>query len=103
MARIVRSPRAKRDIIEALAYTMERWGAEQARKYADLIEEALVVLANDPERGKPRDDVRAGIRAFHIAQRGRPARHIVFYRVRANNVEIVRLLHDAMDFAQHLP
>ena len=102
MARLIRSPRAKRDIVEALKYTHERWGTDQAREYAALIHDALVAIAADPERGKPRDDVRAGIRALHIGQRGRPARHILFYRINAAGiVEIVRLLHDAMDFVKH--
>ncbi|HEX7604480.1 MAG TPA: type II toxin-antitoxin system RelE/ParE family toxin, partial [Polyangiaceae bacterium] len=98
------SPRAKRDLVEVLEYTKARWGKDQAREYAKLIKEALVAIANDPQRGSPRDDVRPGILAFHIGQRGRPARHILFYRLGATGtVELVRLLHDAMDFERHLP
>ena len=104
MARVIRSPRAKRDIIEVLEYTKERWGKAQGREYGELIKEALVAIANDPQRGKSRDDVRSGILAYHISQRGRPARHVLFYRIgTTGTVEIVRLLHDAMDFEQHLP
>ncbi len=104
MARIIRSPRAKRDIVEVLQHTKERWGIGQAPEYADLIQEALGAIAADPQRGKQRDDVRPGLRALHISQRGRPARHVLFYRTNATGtVEIVRFLHDAMDFVQHLP
>jgi toxin ParE1/3/4 len=104
MALVIRSPRAKRDIVETLQYTKERWGVDQAREYAVLVQDALATIAGDPERGKPRDDVRPGIRALHIRRRGRPARHILFYRISATGtVELVRFLHDAMDFAQHLP
>jgi toxin ParE1/3/4 len=104
MARVIRSPRSKRDIIEVLKYTRERWGAAQAREYAELIKEALVAIASDPQCGKSRNEVRPGILAHHISQRGRPARHILFYRINATGtVEIVRLLHDAMAFEQHLP
>lgn len=104
MARVIRSPRAKRDIVEVLEYTMERWGKAQAREYGELIKQALVAIATDPQRGMPRDDVRRGVLAYHISQRGRPARHIVFYRIgTTGTVEIVRLLHDAMDFERHLP
>src|SRR5687768_14473004 len=104
MARVIRSPRAKRDIVETLTYTTGQWGIDQAREYANLIQDAITSIADDPERGKPRDDIRPGIRALHIAQRGRRARHILFYRLNsARTVEIVRFLHDAMDFVQHLP
>ena len=35
---------------------------------------------------------------------GRAARHIVFYRVSsAGVVQVVRFLHDSMDFDRHLP
>ena len=104
MARLIRSPAAKRDIVDVLTYTKERWGRQQAREYASLIEEALIAISSHPQRGKSREDICAGIFARHIAQRGRPARHIVFYRINSNGiVEIVRFLHDAMDFAQHIP
>lgn len=104
MARLIRSPRAKRDIVEVLEYTKERWGKAQAREYGELIREALVAIADDPRRGKSRDDVRPGVLAHHIKQRGRPARHIIFYRIGpTGTVEVVRVLHDAMDFEQHLP
>ena len=103
MVRLVRSQRAKRDIVEVLAYTKERWGVEQACRYADLIEEALTAVADDPACGKARDDIHPGIRALHIGKRGRPARHIVFYRsTSSQRVEIVRLLHEAMDFSRHV-
>jgi toxin ParE1/3/4 len=103
MARVIRSPAAKRDIVDVIKYTKERWGVTQAREYASLIEEALVAIAHDPHRGKSREDIRAGILAHHISQRGRPARHILFYRINAKGtVEIVRFLHDAMDFEQHI-
>lgn len=103
MARVIRSPAAKRDIIDVIKYTKERWGTAQAREYARLIEEALVAIASDPQRGKSRDDIRPGIIARHIAQRGRSARHILFYRMNAKGtVEIIRFLHDAMDFERHI-
>lgn len=104
MARLVRSPRFQRDLVDVLAYTKKRWGIEQARRYRDLIREALAAIAQAPERGKARDDIRAGIRALHIRQYGRPARHIVFYQVRSSGeVDLLRMLHDAMDFEQHVP
>ncbi len=100
--RVIRSAQANRDIIEVLAYTKQRWGIIQAREYRQLLREAIEAIANDPSCGKPRDNLRPGIRGFHIAQRGRPAQHILFYRLGSSTVEIVRFLHDAMDFGRHL-
>ncbi len=104
MARAFRSPRAKRDIVEVLKYTRARWGETQAREYAALIKQAIAVIASDPRRGRSRTVARPGILAYHISQSGRPARHVLFYRIGASaTVEIVRFLHDAMDFDRHLP
>jgi plasmid stabilization system protein ParE len=54
MARLFRSPRAKRDVIEVLSYTRDRWGVAQARVYRDLILEALKTITEHPESGKVR-------------------------------------------------
>lgn len=102
MMRVIRSPQASRDIIEVLAHTKERWGTVQAREYRQLLKEAIEVIARNPDRGRLRGDIRPGIRAFHIAQRGRPARHVLFYRLGSTTVEIVRFLHEMMDFGRHL-
>src|SRR4051812_47210427 len=104
MELVILSPLAKRDIIQALKYTKERWGYHQAREYGNLITEALLAIARDPQRGRPRGGVRPGILAYPISQPSRPARHVLFYRIaRSGTVEIVRFLHDAMDVEQHLP
>jgi len=73
------------------------------RFYRDLIRDALKAIAADADCGKVRS-LRPGILSHHIKQPGRNARHIVFYRVATTGaVEIVRRLHDSMDFDQHLP
>jgi toxin ParE1/3/4 len=101
---VVLSPRARRDIVEVLAYTRDQWGVPKAREYAALTREAIAAIASEPQSGKSRDDIRPGVLAYHISQRGRRARHILFYRIDTfGTVEIVRFLHDAMDFARHLP
>jgi hypothetical protein len=64
----------------------------------------LVAVGTDPSRGKAREDILRGIFAHHISQRGRPPRHIVFYRIRSKKaVEIRDCSNDTMDFARHLP
>jgi len=103
MARLVRSPLAKRDIVEVIAFTKRRWGDEQARLYRALIMEALLAVARDPHAGKPRDDIRKGLLAFHIRQPGRDARHVLLYVVGEDGTaRVLRLLHDAMDFERQL-
>ena len=104
MTRVILSPRARRDIADVLAFTKRRWGRAKTREYAKLIEDALAAITSDPGCGRPRDDVRPGLLAHHIARRGRPGRHVLFYRIDATGtVQVIRFLHDAMDFAGNLP
>jgi len=103
MAEVTRSEAAENDIREVLTYTVEGWDVEQAVKYADLIEEAIDAIANNPHVGRPRFGVRPGILAHHISQKGRSASHFLYYRIDLNGeVEIVRFLHDRMDPGLHL-
>jgi toxin ParE1/3/4 len=87
-----------------LLFTKERWGAAQARVYRDLIRDALRAIAANPEIGTQRFTVRSDIRGYHIRRPGQNARHILFYRISPRGaVEIIRMLHDSMDFDRHLP
>jgi toxin ParE1/3/4 len=43
---------------------------------------------------------------LHVTRRGRKGRHVVLFRMedmKNNVIEVLRILHDAMDFARHLP
>lgn len=100
--RVTRSAAAEDDIREILVYTIDKWGIEQAVRYADLIEEAIETIATDPTAGRERFEVRDGILAHHIAQRGRNASHLLYYRVVLGAVQLVRVLHERMDPDLHL-
>jgi len=51
-----------------------------------------------------RDEIQPGLRSLHVARRGRRGRHFVLYRTDdVGTIEIVRILHDTMDLARHLP
>ena len=103
MVRIVRSSRAKADITGVLRYTKERWGEAKAREYRELIRDALNAIADDPTSGKLRVEARPGVLSYHIKQPAKNARHVIFYRVASDGViELIRVLHDSMDFERHL-
>lgn len=103
MAEVVLTRQADADIDEVLARTLRTWGEAQYWAYFDLIREALLAIAEDPSRGRPRLAVRPGVLGHHIKRPGHDARHIVFYVVDADTVTVLRLLHDSMDFERHLP
>lgn len=51
---------------------------------------------NSPSVGKTRDEIDAGLRSHPVR------RHVIFYREQKTIIEIVRVLHNAMDPDRHL-
>lgn len=50
---------------------------------------------------KAREDIAPGLRLLHAGGRGR---HVLLFRPAGDNVIMVlRILHDAMDLARHIP
>jgi len=100
---------AEADFEEILRWTVDRFGEAQARIYAETISAALNDLAAGPTivGARKRDDILKGIFTLHVARMGRKGRHFVMFRVgRAPErevIEVLRLLHDAMDLQRHLP
>lgn len=103
------SAAAAADYREILRWTKERFGAEQARVYAGTLSSALTDLAAGPaiSGAKERPEIGASIRTLHVSRKGRKGRHFILYRVallpQQNVIDVLRLLHDGMDLARHLP
>ena len=53
---------------------------------------------------KLRDDIAEGIHTLHVARQGKKGRHFVVFSVSEGHIiNLLRLLHDSMDLAKHLP
>jgi toxin ParE1/3/4 len=96
VSRCALSPRAKADIEEIWNYTEERWGLNQAKRYTREIQRAIETIAADPGRARNCDDIRPGYRRFSVGS------HIIFFVTKRDQIEIIRVLHQRMDFDQHL-
>lgn len=99
---------AQSDFRQIIAWTADRFGEGQARSYAETLSQALEALTDGPDvpGAKARDEIQAGLRSLHVAGHGRKGRHFVLFRVtddRRRRIEILRILHDAMDVSRHLP
>jgi len=111
--RIVVSPQAGRDVTDILRTSKAGFGAEAMTRYRRLIQWAFDDLAADPSRIGTRSlsEELPEIRLYHIRHsRRRDAvttrvaspRHVVAFTVKDESVEILRVLHDTMDFQRHL-
>lgn len=96
---------AGRDLVRIVRRTRETFGLRQAEVYAETLRAALTALEDGPDiaGSKARDDVQPGFRTLHVARGRRRGRHFVMYRVGAGMIDVLRILHDAMDLARHVP
>ena len=104
---------AQRDLEELVAYTAERFGELALDRYLRLLDVAIGNLRMDPQCVGVRVFSET-LRSYHLSickEQARTTmgvvknpRHLIFFRLGQDGVlEIVRLLHDSMDFERHLP
>ena len=96
MAGYALSPAARADIEEIWDYTVRHWGEAQAERYTRNIRDACEALGDGTLSGRSAEDIRAGYRKTAVGS------HVMFYRVRADVVEIIRILHRSMDVDRHI-
>src|SRR5260370_31761365 len=98
---------AESDFQNIIAWTLKEFGDLQARVYADTLSAALVELTAGPTTvgARERSEIGKGLFTMHVARGGRKGRHFVLFRVRSDKrqsqIEVLRLLHDAMDLKLH--
>jgi len=111
--RLVVTAKARRDIFILLATSRSQFGPEAQKRYRLLVEQAMTDLTDNPGRpGVTRPDgLPEGIWLYHVrhararppvSQRvGRP-RHVLVFRQRSDELDLLRVLHDAMDLPSHM-
>ena len=72
------------------AYTLKAWGEDQTIRYINGLETCCQQLADNPELGRRCDHIRPGLRRMEHA------RHVVFYRIKADGILVSRILHQRM-------
>jgi toxin ParE1/3/4 len=97
MSEVILSPKAKTDLSEIWDYTYTEWGAEQAEKYVRDLWAAMQEQTQDLTKSVDISDVRKGYRKV------RSGSHVIFFKVRkAGVIDVVRILHQKMDFDRHI-
>ena len=96
MSRVILSPRAKLDLSEIWDYTLLQWNVEQAEKYVRELWSAMESAASDHTKSVDIRDVRTGYR------KSRAGSHVIFFKFTEDGIDIVRILHQRMDFDRHL-
>ena len=85
------------DLRSIREYTVERWGEEQEVRYLDAMWQKFEEIQADPTRWRFREDL------FPKCQIAAQGRHVVLFCIQGQVLQIVRILHGAMDHARHIP
>jgi len=89
------TPRAEQDLKNIGRYSLKMWGRDQRDVYLRAIDRRFAWLAERPERGRHRPDVREG---YHSYLQGS---HIVFYLIRYGGIDIIGTPHQRMDIMNY--
>ncbi|MCL4706004.1 type II toxin-antitoxin system RelE/ParE family toxin [bacterium] len=95
MKKVSITPKTRADLRDISRYTDQKWGRQQRFKYLKQLGDCFAFLAETPQMGKKRDEIVGAPFSYH------EGRHVIFYRATAEGIEILRVLHDAMDFPRH--
>ncbi|MBM3525050.1 MAG: type II toxin-antitoxin system RelE/ParE family toxin [Alphaproteobacteria bacterium] len=85
---------ARRDLAAISAFTTERWGRTKARQYLQLLEDTFRSLLRHPGLGVARADLGTRLRSIGSGS------HVVIYVDDGEIIDVLRVLHAAMDIEQ---
>jgi len=88
---VIWSSDARSDVSEIWDYYVKVAGPHTADRIVRGINDACRILQNHPFAGRSRDEVRPGLRSIAASP------HVVFYRVRHEVAEIIRVLDGRRD------
>jgi toxin ParE1/3/4 len=96
MRRYRLSPAAQSDLDEIWTYSADRWGADRADRYIRDLIGAIEKIASGKRRGRACDDIQLGY--FRCTCQ----LHVIFYKLTAETADVIRILHQRMDFTRRL-
>jgi toxin ParE1/3/4 len=93
---LVISPAAKSDLKDIYQYGLRQWGQAQSDDYLANLKNQFWLLTEQPLMGTERPELLPDMRSLPIES------HTLFYRVTANRLEILRVLHGRQDPQRHI-
>lgn len=100
MSRFVLSAAARTDRREITAYTVERFGIQQARRLREHFQATLIRLAESPSLGRAHEELDPeghSFRYFVVMKT-----FLIVYEPSPDGIRVARLLHSARDLAAEL-
>ena len=96
MTGYVLSPAAQADMEDIWRYSMQRWSITRAERYVLAIRDACEDLVAGTLIGQDARDIRAGYHRLKVGS------HVLFFRRSHDVIDVVRILHQRMDWPNRL-
>lgn len=96
MLKIRLTQTAEQQLEDIWFYTLSEWSEEQANQYVSMIEQGVMQLLDNPYIGKARPEIKKDLRSLQIQK------HLIFYRVGNEFIDIIGILHCRMDIGKWL-
>jgi toxin ParE1/3/4 len=96
MTKYVLSKKASTDLGSIFQYTYKNVNISQAESYLSELEECFIMLSNEPGLAHKVEDIRTGYFRYLFRK------HAVYFKVRKDDVFIIRVLHQQMKYELHL-
>lgn len=97
MSKYIINEKALEDINKIWIYTEENWSEEQAERYYNLIFDEIEYIVANFEMARDFENVRKNYKYSKVKS------HLIFFKkTKANEIEIIRILHERMDIGNQL-
>jgi len=96
MTKYLLSPEAQKSLSNIKAYSNKKFGPQRTKTYLQDIRNRMQALAENPSRGRIREDLKVGYHSDFVGS------HTIYYRVRPTHIEIIDVLHQSMEPSKHI-
>lgn len=91
MAEYVLAPKAVASLQAVAKKSNELFGRERTQRYIEALKDQFALLAEFPEKGRERNELKTGIRSYPEGS------HMIYYRIKDQHIEVVDILHQSME------
>ncbi len=95
MAQVLKTPKTQTDL-ETILEELESKSPRAAERFAAKVDRKCAALGCAPELGRAREEILPGIRSTPVGK------YVLFYRIRGDVVEVLRILHGRRDLRRIL-
>lgn len=94
--KILLSPKADQDFVGIREYSVENFGRSKTKEYLFQIKKSFKNISKNPSIGKANNKLHPNIKYLKSNS------HLIFYKNTAKHILIIRILHQSMNYKNHL-